>query len=516
MIDFELDRSVSTPLTEQVCAQVRSAIAGGVLMPGTRLPSSRRLADRLGVSRNTVVGAYERLLADGWVEAGVGRGTFVATVVPRAPSGIGADRLAETASGRDEPKFSWQGALLRATPATSRIATPDGNGGATINLGGAVPGPASFPIDDLRRALGDALERHGAAALGYGPPAGWRPLRAFIAERVRLAGVADIDAGDVLVVGGSQQGLDLIARLLLRPGDGVVTESPTYANALDLWRLHGARVWGVAMDGRGLRPDALATLLDRVRPKLLYLMPSFQNPTGLTMDGARRKAVMAVVRDAHVPVVEDHFDAELRFVGHDQPPLLAYDRAGQVLMLGTFSKILCPGLRLGWIVAPPAVRRRLLELKRITDLASSLPLQMALAELGTSGAFDRHLERVRAGHAARLRTVLAAIAAHLPAEVAVTRPEGGMNLWLTLPAGVSSMEVYQRALAAGVTVAPGRWFFPDPHGDEHGGEHLRLSFVGEPSERLEAGVRILGEVLDRCLQRGSRRQPQPEEATLFV
>lgn len=501
MLHLELDRQATTPLLEQVVRQVRDAIDDGTLAPGDRLPSSRRLADRSGLSRNTVVGAYERLLAEGWLEAGVGRGTFVVERPPEAPFGGAA-----TATGLP---FSWQGRLVRSTvSAVARGAIPDD----IIDLAGAVPGAFSFPAAEFRRALEATLDRHGAEALGYGPPAGWRPLRAFIAERAHRFGL-HLDASDVLVVGGSQSGLDLIARLLLHPGDTVITESPTYANALELFRQHGVRVLGAPMDGGGLRPEPLAALLRRERPKLVYLMPSFQNPTGLTLDTARRRAVLAVLRDAQVPVIEDHFDAELRFVGEHEPPLKAFDEAGQVLLLGTFSKILCPGLRLGWIVAPPPVRRRLLELKRVTDLASSLPLQMAVAELGANGDFDRHLDRVRAAHAVHLEATFEAFDRHLPPAVRWTRPMGGMNIWLTLPSGLSAMDVYEAGLSAGVAVAPGRWFEPDPHAA--GGEHLRLSFVGEPVPRLVEGIRRLADVLHRRLRERPRRAVV-EEAPLFV
>ncbi len=503
-LHLQLDRTSSIPLGEQVCAQVRALVAGGSLPAGARLPSSRWLADDLGVSRNTVVGAYERLMAEGWVASGVGRGTFVAeTQSPAAEATNDA--------------FPWLGAVVRdAPPPVQRpgvlglIDRTDGDG--PIDLAGAVPGPASYPLAALRRAFDRTLTRHGSAALGYGPPAGYRPLRAFIAERATRRGVPTCPR-DVLIVGGSQQGLDLVGRLLLRPGDGVAVESPTYANASQLWRLHGARLWGVPMDTMGIRPDALETLIQRERPKLVYLMPTFQNPTGLTMDAARREAVMAVVRAAQVPVVEDQFDAELRFEGKAELPLKGLDTDGQVILLGTFSKILCPGLRLGWIIAPPAIRRRLLDVKQIADLTTSLPLQMAVATLAEAGDYDRHLAEVRSAHAHRLCVLLEALADHLPL-AAVTRPAGGMTVWLTLPTGVSATDVHQRALGHGVAVAPGLWFEPDgaPASDA---EHLRLSFVCAEAPEIEVGVRRLAAAIkDALAVRGEQRNAQ--ETTLFV
>ena len=514
-LHLQLDRTSSTPLGEQVCEQVRALIAGGTLPSGSRLPSSRLLADQLGVSRNTVVGAYERLLADGWVASGVGRGTFVAEKPPMPEA---ETRGATTASpSATSEAFPWLGAVVRDAPPPVQMpgvnASAEGDGAVVpIDLAGAVPSPASYPLRALRRALDHTLAHHGAAALGYGPPAGYRPLRAFIAERATRRGVPTRPR-DVLIVGGSQQGLDLVARLLIRPGDGVAVESPTYANASQLWRLHGARLWGVPMDDSGVRPDALETLLRRERPKLVYLMPTFQNPTGLTMDATRREAVMQVVREAQVPVIEDQFDAELRFEGQPEAPLKALDVDGQVILLGTFSKILCPGLRLGWIIAPSSIRRRLLDVKQIADLTTSLPLQMAVATLAERGDFDRHLAEVRVAHAHRLRVLLDALAVHLPSSEA-TRPAGGMTLWLTLPPGISAMEVHRRALAHGVAVAPGPWFEPDgaPATDT---EHLRLSFVCAEAPDIEEGIRRLARAIDDAVTARADRGIA-EEATLFV
>jgi len=503
MLTLQIDRNLPTPLTDQVCEQVQELIASGALGAGVRLPSSRRLAEDLELSRNTVVVAYERLLAEGWVDSEVGRGTFVAEGPPRPAAGSLPGLFSEG-------DFPWQGSIVQDVPPpvmTGVVAAESANDGP-INFAGAVPGAETFPSEAVRRSLQTVLKREGASALEYGPPAGYRPLREVIAERATRHG-APARADDVLIVSGSQQGLDLLARLLLTPGDAVVVESPTYSNALQLWRFHGARVLGVEMDARGIQPGRLRALLERSRPKFVYLMPTFQNPTGATMDLERRREVMDIVREARVPVVEDHFDSELRYRGGASPPLRAFDRDGQVVLMGTFSKILCPGFRLGWIIAPAALRRRLLDLKRICDLGTPLPAQMALAELCRRGELDRHLERAGREHAGRLEVMLGALERHLP-EVRVERPQGGMTLWLELPPGANAVALHDEAQSAGVLVAPGTWFYPEGGGERH----LRLSFVGEPGERIEDGVEKLGEILERHLQNRPRREA--EEITPFI
>jgi 2-aminoadipate transaminase len=234
---------------------------------------------------------------------------------------------------------------------------------------------------------------------------------------------------------------------------------------------------------------------------MVYLMPSFQNPTGRTMSMERRRAVMDVVKRAQVPVIEEDFSTELRYRGRPMPPLKALDEAGQVVLLGTFSKMLCPGLRVGWLLAPPGLRRPLLELKRLCDLATSLPSQMALAAFVGGGDLDRHLDVVRGEHGNRLQAMLEAIEQHLPETVEPTIPEGGLTLWLRLPDGANSDDLAEDALAKGVWIAPGTLFSPTGGGHDH----VRLSFVGEPPERIDEGMAVLGQVLTEHMNRPQKR-----------
>jgi len=373
-----------------------------------------------------------------------------------------------------------------------------------IRLAGAVPDPSTYPSERMRKVIHDVLRREGADALAYGPPAGYASLREVIATRTTQSG-APVRPDDVLIVAGSQQGLDLIGRLMIGEGDSVLVEAPTYSNALQIWRLYGARVVGVPMDEDGLSPTQFGAALRRVRAKFVYVMPTFQNPTGLSMDEPRRREIMRIAREAEVGVIEDHFDADLRYSGVPVPPLRAYDTAGQVILLGTFSKMLFPGLRVGWIIAPREVRERLLEMKLACDLATSLPAQMALAEFCVRGELDRHLEKVRKLHAGRLRAMLDAIDTYFPENISTTRPQGGMTLWCTLPDGGDALEILEMAEERGLSIAPGVWFFPD--GD--GRRHFRLSFVGEGEDRIRKGIEILGSVIRTHLAR--RRAPRRRE-----
>lgn len=500
---LELDRALPASLASQVADAIRRRILDGHLPQATRLPASRALARELGVGRNTVLSAYEQLTEEGWLDAAVGRGTFVAAREETPPAtGSGRPRVPRSA-------FPWGPLVARSVP-QGRVAprpAPD----AAIDLSGGVPDASTYPAGAVRRALDGVLARHGGEALGYGPPAGYAPLREHIATRSSRQG-SPVRPDEVLVVGGLQQGLDLLARVLLAPGDTVAVESPTYGNALAIWRLYGARPVGVSVDDRGMSPEALAAVVRQHRPKFVYTMPTFQNPTGLTMDEERRREIMRVASEMQLAVVEDHFDTELRYRGRALPPLRAHDPRGQVVLLGTFSKILFPGFRLGWIIAPRELLGRLLDVKRATELATSLPMQMAVAEFCKRGELDRHLDRVRRAHGARLDAMLEAIDACFPPGVRVTRPEGGMFVWVTLPEGAHASTIAEVAAGRGLLVAEGRLFAADGDGERH----LRLSFVNEPAERIRRGIEQLGEIIAGHLDERGPVRRGPDESAPFL
>jgi len=325
MLVLQLDRRSGRPLHEELAHALRARMHEGHLPPGTRLPSSRDLSRSTGVSRRTVAAAYRALHEAGLVSSRVGRGTFViATPTADGAAAIAAGRAGADASATG--RLDWSPFVAREAPPPRSL--PDGPVGPAdeVDLASAIPGADTYPTPEIRRVLAEVLTGDDPAVLGYGPPEGIESLRAFIATRTTQRGSAT-RPDDVLVVGGLQQGLDLVARVLLEPGDTVVVERPTYANAIRIWELYGARVASVPMDEAGLDPAALRVTLARRRPKFLYVMPTFQNPTGRTMTLERRREVMAVATEAGVPVVEDHFDTELRYRGTALPPLRAFDHA---------------------------------------------------------------------------------------------------------------------------------------------------------------------------------------------
>ena len=492
---IELDRSSRVPLYLQIKNRLRELILSGALPEGTQLPPERKLAATLGVTRGTVTNAYRELVADGLAEARVGRGTVV-----RRPS-----RAASPASSSLPPPWSelfvprsrgLRDSLLRDLSLLARR-------GDTIALTAGVPAPELYPREAFQRVLMTLLRSGGAEVLGPCPTEGHPPLRTVIARRMAETG-AEVLPEQVLVTTGSQQGLDLLARAFLEPGDAVVVEAPTYLGALQAFSGAGARLLSVPLDEHGPRLDILDGLLARHRPKLIYTLPTFQNPSGITQDLERRLELLAVAARYGIPVVEDDPYGPLYFEEPPPPPLKALDRRGSVIYLSTFSKIMFPGLRLGWIAAPRPVIERLARIKQRADLYGNTLAQWALAVFIEAGHLDEHLARVRPAYRRRRDAMLAALAEHCPA-LEHAAPAGGFNLWCRLPHGLKARALLAEAGRQGVVFAPGELFYADGDGEEA----LRLNFSAHAEAQIREAIVRLGRAVE-ALQARSEEVPELE------
>lgn len=358
-----------------------------------------------------------------------------------------------------------------------------------ISLAGGLPSPTTFPVADFARASQAVLERDGRAALQYSASEGFGPLREFVADRLPW----DVDPDRVLITTGSQQGLDLVAKVLVDEGSRVLVETPTYLGALQAFSPFGAEVAGVTTDEDGLLPDDLpariGTGADRAR--FLYVLPTFQNPTGRMLGEARRARLVEVAAELGLPLVEDNPYGELWFDNPPPAPLAARNPDG-VLYLGSFSKVLAPGLRLGYVVAPAEVYPKLLQAKQAADLHSPGFNQRMVYEVVRDGFLDRHVPTIRELYRARRDHLLAALGREFAGLGATwNTPAGGMFLWLRLPPGLDALELLPLAVEAGVAFVPGSPFFatdPDPR-------TMRLSFVtASPAELDQAAAALAGVV----------------------
>jgi 2-aminoadipate transaminase len=372
-----------------------------------------------------------------------------------------------------------------------------------ISFAGGLPAPEVFPVAQIAEAAGRVLAEHGPAALQYSTTEGYLPLRELLVRHMGRYGIK-VTPDNLLITSGAQQALDLIGKLLINPGDRVLTEEPTFVGAIQAFSAYQPEFATVPIDADGLCVDQMEQVL-RSGPKFLYVLPNFQNPAGVTLSLERRTRLVELAAHYGVPIVEDDPYGQLRYEGEHLPPLVKVDASlhgcakgerafrGAVLYLGTLSKTLAPGLRLGWIVGPEEVIRKLVQLKQGADLHTSTFGQMVAYEVARGGFLDRHVRVIRDVYRTRRDAMLRAMETHFPAGVGWTRPEGGLFLWVTLPEDCDSASLLQHALEEKVAFVPGTSFYPCGGGNAT----MRLNFSYCTPERIEEGIARLGGVLRR-------------------
>ncbi len=486
-----LDAASAVPLYRQLYGHFSELIQSGRLAKGDRLPPTRELAGALGLNRTTVSAAYELLESGGWITGQVGRGSFV------------AGRAAEGGA------FGWdqwlEGAAGMAPPAAAPL------GRDSISFATSRPSEQLFPLGALRASCQEVLARADLShILQLGSPSGYEPLRRYLLDAARAENLAAPD-DDVIITNGCQQSLDLIGRVLLRPGDKVVVEDPVYPGLKSLFLEAGAQLVGVPVGAAGMEVDALEAVLGRERPRLIVVTSNFQNPTGATLPVAARAALLRAAQAAGVPLVENDIYGDLRYRGVHLPPIKQPGDGGHVILLRSFSKVSFPGLRVGWVLGPRALTARLAQSKQLADLHTDQLSQAVLLRFAESGRMAAHRARVLKAGGERLAAVLAACDRHLPAGSRITRPQGGMNLWARLPEPLDAGEMLARAHRENVSYLPGKYFAVsrlDPG-------TLRLSFAGLAPEEIRKGVATLGRIFANELER-TRAQTAAEPAPAMV
>jgi 2-aminoadipate transaminase len=371
-----------------------------------------------------------------------------------------------------------------------------------ISFAGGLPAPSVFPVEKFKQAAVKVLDNSGSIALQYGSTEGHKPLRDWIVEYSAKSDI-NIKADNVMISSGSQQGLDLIGRVFLNPGDRILVEAPTYLGALQAWDAYQAEFISVDSDEYGMKPDALEAAL-RAGPKFIYVLPNFQNPTGRTMSLERRQQLVDLAQHYGVPIVEDDPYGKLRFDGEPLPSVLELDSEckdlecptaypGNVIYLSTFSKILAPGIRLAWVVAPENVISILVKAKQGADLNTARFTQMTANEVCKDGFIEKHVELIRQVYRERRNTMLDCLDEHMPEGVTWNKPEGGLFLWLTLPEHMDASDLLQEALKEKVAFIPGEPFFPAGGGKNN----MRLNFSFSRPELINKGIARLGRVIKR-------------------
>ena len=362
-----------------------------------------------------------------------------------------------------------------------------------ISFAGGLPAPELFPTEDLKKVDEAVLTKEGQAALQYGTTEGYTPLREQIAGRMKKSFMVDCTPENIVITSGSQQGLSLLAQIFLNPGDVVLVESPTYLGAINAFKLCGPEFVEVPTDDKGIIPEELEKILakygDRVR--MMYVIPEFQNPTGITWPMERRKAFMDIINRYDFPVLEDDPYGELRFDGDKVPSLKSMDTKGNIIFLGSFSKILMPGLRIAWMVADPTIIDKVVKLKQAVDLQSSSFGQRQTSFFIDMYDLDAHVAKIKELYKKRRNLMCDSMKEYFPEGITFTYPEGGLFTWVTLPEGMDAKELMPKVLANTVAYVPGGPFYP------HGGNanHFRLNYSNMPEERIVEGIKRLAEVL---------------------
>lgn len=374
-----------------------------------------------------------------------------------------------------------------------------------ISFAGGLPAPDVFPVEEFRAACDRVLTEHGPMALQYGTTEGYLPLRDMIARHSARYGIK-ITPENVLITSGSQQALDLLGKILIDPGDRILVESPTYLAAIQAWNAYGAEFITVPMDNDGMNTDYLEEAL-RAGPKFIYVLPNFQNPTGVTLSMDRRQKLIELADQYGVPVVEDDPYGQLRYEGEHLPSIVVLDSQfrddgnpcyrGNVIYLSTFSKTLAPGLRLGWVIAPPEVIRKLIQAKQGADLHTSTFNQYLAYEVSRGGFLDRHIHLIREVYGKRRDVMLAAMDRYFPAGVDWTYPQGGLFLWGTLPTYMDAKDLLKSCLDKKVAFVPGEPFHPTGGGKNT----MRINFSNATPEEIQVGIERLGLAIGEKLAR---------------
>jgi len=443
-----LDTKASGSLSRQIYRALRDGILAGRLTGGLRLPSTRALAIDLGVSRNTVVTAFDQLLAEGYVESRVGRGTRVSQTMPdhllhaRSRPRV---RIVTTAPGNSAPGSSpsARGALL-VDHARRRSAVDEG----TVAFAPGVPALDLFPWQLWSRLVANRARKLGATSAGYADSLGYPPLREAVARYVAVARGVNCTADQVLIVGGSQQGIDLVARVATDPGDSAWIEDPGYYGALGAFAGAGLRVTGVPVDADGM--SVAAGRVGAPAARLMYVTPSHQFPLGVTMSLSRRLELLAAAAEMQAWIVEDDYDSEFRYVSRPLTALQGLDTEGRVVYVGTFSKVMFPALRIGFVIAPQSLLPAITAARKFAGTQQAVLEQMVLADFITDGHFERHVRRMRAVYAERQQHLIDALRAECAGVLDASPAGSGMHLVGWLPPDADDADVSRRAATRGV------------------------------------------------------------------
>lgn len=491
---IKLDKESKVPMYMQLYNKIKEMIMQGILLPDFQLPSVRQFRDLLQINQVTVVSALKMLENEGYVYKKPGSGTFVSRSIPTVSYNVTGDAnpISDELYQQDDTFLISNGQI--------KI------GANTVNFASATPTPDLFPVEDFRKVLDEVLERDRGNAFGYQDSQGFYPIRESILGTLHKSNIAATPES-IQIISGAQQGIDIISKALLTQGDYVVTESPTYTGALAVFKSRGAHIVDIEMLEDGPDLDIFEYNIKKYRPKLVYSIPSFQNPTGYSYSNSKRREIIDLSIKYDFYILEDDYVSDLDFENRNYLPLKAIDKHDRVIFIKSFSKIFMPGLRLGFIIVPSKLTNIILQAKHTTDISTSGLIQRSFDLYIRKGYWDKHFEFMFNIYKERYLKVIQALDNYLPAGVRFSRPGGGLNIWLSLPYGFPIETLIRQAASEDIVFAPGRIFYSSPHVQKL--NNIRLSFASVYIEQIEDGIRKLCGMISRLGNRKTEDRRLP-------
>ncbi|MCM3595626.1 PLP-dependent aminotransferase family protein [Metabacillus idriensis] len=488
---IEIQRNAGISITKQIYHSILDHIRSGLLDEELQLPSVRELSKQLGVSLVTVVKAYQKLEQEGFITSVQGKGTFIRKT-----------KMEKTERKEGTSSYDWQLSVQDYLP-RSQFAhfhqVPE-----KIHLSSSMIDPGLLPNRYLEQEIHRMLSENPKVLSQYAEIQGDKALRQAMVEYLQRRDLPT-SPDNILVTSGSQQGIDLIARTFVGPGDVVVMEAPTYPGAIDVFRGRGATILTVPVDSDGMRVDLLQNLCDKYNPKIIYTVPTFHNPTGAVMSTKRRRQILEIAKSTQCLVIEDDPCSEIYFERKPPASMKSLDKDGHVIYLKGLSKILAPGCRIGILAASGSIFKRLLAAKANTDLGSPLLTQKAIIPFITSKRMMDHLKKLRTALKIRRDLVLEILSQHSPEEVSWFIPKGGLNVWLTLPSWINTDHLLLEAKKEQITFLPGSACYPT----EQENHHLRLSYSYMNEQQLKQGVTTICNILQSAIDSKIKQESSP-------
>ena len=498
-MNLTIDKSSKEPAYEQIRRQIAQLVRDGLLPAGSKIPSVRELARSLGISVKTVRSAYDELSASSIIETRQGSGTYIAErpdVVTRSNLGT-RDEMGGPL--KDLPPMRWEPYYFRSEFFGMPRSKSHTNG--MIRFTQASPDPALFPFERIKQIATTMLWYPKEFFFDRGHPQGYQPLVEHLEKEMALAGVPMAEGeNDIILTSGFQRALALVLDLILHPGQKVAVETPTFSGLLNLLIAKRIEYVPIPMTPDGMDTEFLAGVLDQGEVRAVITIPTYHNPTGVTLSQARREHLLRLAARHRVPVIEDDWGRLLRYEGEAPPPLKAMDPGGYVIHVGTFSKVFLPGLRIGWVTTPAALAIPLVRAKAGGDVGDSFFLQAMLHEFILKGHFDKHVRRSVKEYKKRRNAMVSALSEHLPAGCSFVEPRGGLSIWVELPPEIRSVPLLSMAREAGVEFLPAAFCMPE----RQDAPALRLSFSRNNVEEIESGILILCSVIADAIEHPER------------